>query len=277
MLEIKKKLLKKSEKIIIIIAVIAITAYIVKAADKKLFNKEISDRSVCSIDMVFISAVGGGFCLDKYEASVGSDCSYENPKNQIETSANLNLPNCRPLSIAKKIPWRNISQNQAAMACAKAGKRLPTNKEWLQAALGTPDKELGWNSDDCQVGNNWEIQPGLAGTGKNCVSAAGAYDMIGNVWEWTNGTIYEGAYNSKPLPDEGYITGVDEDSMPSAINSNISDANYYNDYFWQKKTGTRGIARGGYWNNKSDGGQYAVYAVNPPSFSGEGVGFRCAK
>jgi formylglycine-generating enzyme required for sulfatase activity len=63
---------------------------------------------------------------------------------------------------------------------------LPTDKEWLQVALGTPDKETGWDSDDCQVENNWDIQPGLAGTGKNCVSAAGAYDMIGNVWEWTN-------------------------------------------------------------------------------------------
>jgi hypothetical protein len=98
---INKKILKIGERIIIVLVVIIVTAFIVKAADRNFFNNKNSDESVCPSDMVFISAVGGGFCLDKYEASAGSDCSYNNPKNQIETSANLDLPSCRPLSTAK--------------------------------------------------------------------------------------------------------------------------------------------------------------------------------
>jgi hypothetical protein len=274
---LNKKILKISERIVIISVVIIVTAYIVKAADRNFFNDKSASNSGCPAEMIFITAAGGGFCIDKYESSPSSVCPYNNPQNQIETSANLNLSECRPLSIAGAIPWRNISQNQAAAVCAKAGKRLPTGKEWQQAALGTSDKEAGWGIDDCQLDNNWSDQPGQTGSGKNCVSSAGVYDMIGNIWEWTDGTIYEGAYNGKSLPDDGYITSVDEDAMPSAVNSSIPDSNYYNDYFWQKKIGTRGIARGGYWNNKSEGGQYSVYAVNPPSFAGDGVGFRCAK
>ena len=269
------------KEIVVVAAAIILTTVAIKASDSWFGNKSSgADKNgdgPCPIDMVYVNFPGGGFCIDKYEASPADDCPYANPNSQRETRLNLDYKDCQPVSAPGRIPWRFISQNQAALACAKAGKRLPTNKEWLAAALGTPDPVNNWTADDCQVDDNWNQQPGLTGSGANCISAAGAYDMVGNVWEWVEGTVAEGRFNNKSLPESGYILGIDEDGLPSQTTMGTGDPNYYYDYFWLKETEIRGLARGGYWHNGADAGQYALYAVAPPSFSGAGVGFRCVK
>jgi formylglycine-generating enzyme required for sulfatase activity len=264
--------------LLVILSAVIITAIGIKASDSLSGkNKKNGSQNFCPGDMAYVTSVGGGFCLDRYEASAGSACPYTNPEKQSDTRVNLSESTCRPESQSGFVPWRFISQDQAAMACAKAGKRLPTNQEWLQASLGTPDIKANWGEDDCQVDNNWLNQPGLSGSGKNCFSPAGVYDMIGNVWEWVDGVVSNGIFNGNQLPLSGYIDSTDGESMPGKTNPDKANENYNNDYFWVKGSGSRAIARGGYWNNKSEGGQYSVYAVNPPSFAGEGVGFRCAK
>lgn len=230
----------------------------------------------CPADMVFISTDQGGFCLDKYENSAGENCPYAAPVTQDETLKNLENGSCKPVSQADALPWANISLNQAIQACAKAGKRLPNDEEWYNASLGTPDKQSDWNSDDCQVASNWINQPGHTGSGSKCISGMGAYDMVGNVWEWVKAEISDGSYEGKTLPASGYVMEVDIKGLP--VNTSPSpDPNHYNDYLWIKDKGVRGMARGGYWDNKSDAGQFAVYLVSPPNFAGSGVGFRCAK
>ncbi len=241
----------------------------------RLINGEPS--SPCPDDMVFVPSSQGGFCIDKYEASAGPDCPKSNPVNQLDTRLNLASAECKPVSVAEAVPWRFISQTQAAEACAKAGKRLATPKEWYQASLGTPDINESWGEDDCQVNKNWPDQPGKTGSGKNCISSVGAYDMIGNVWEWVDGTIQDGVYDGRELPAAGFVISADSNGIPTETDPNVPNENYYNDYFWIKTKGTRGIARGGYWDNKADAGKYSLYLVSPPSFVGVGVGFRCAK
>jgi formylglycine-generating enzyme required for sulfatase activity len=154
---------------------------------------------------------------------------------------------------------------------------LPTNKEWQQAALGTADPAGKWGVDDCNVADNWPNNPGRAGSAKNCVSAAGVYDMIGNVWEWVEGNVEDGRFGEHELPAGGYIGGVGEDGMPVATSQEAGDENYYFDYFWVKGIGVKAIARGGYWDNRSDAGQYSAYIVLSPSEIGPGIGFRCVK
>lgn len=279
-----KNFLKFAKYFFIILISIVLVTIGINAADKRdNFSESIIGRVIfgeesrpCPDGMVFVASSEGGFCIDKYEASPGGNCPELIPDNQASTRINLADPSCTAVSKAETTPWRFISQTQAAEACAKAGKRLPTNKEWLQASLGTPDLPSGWGSDDCQVGKNWLTQPGKTGQGVNCVSAAGVYDMIGNVWEWVDGTINDGFYEGQELPGQGYVVSANTEGLASET-SNTEDPNYYNDYFWIKNSGVRGMARGGYWDNQAGAGQYAMYLVSPPSFAGTGVGFRCAK
>ncbi|MBU4217254.1 formylglycine-generating enzyme family protein [Candidatus Parcubacteria bacterium] len=276
-INLKKKRLLGLKEIIVTIIAVALTTLGIKASDGYFGNGKDVGTGPCSADMVFITSPTGGFCIDKYEASVGSGCQNSDPANQQDTRINLNYKDCAAVSEVDKQPWRNISQNQAVMACAKAGKRLPTSKEWFQASLGTPDLDSGWQGDDCNVKKNWPDSPGPTGSGKNCVSSSGVYDMIGNVWEWIDGSIIDGKIGDKEMPESGYIAGVDADSFPVKTDRENKDPNYYNDYFWIKKNDVRTIARGGYWDNGEDAGQYAIYAVPDVSYAGPGVGFRCVR
>ena len=231
----------------------------------------------CEMNMIFIPTDTGGFCLDKYEASASSNCDYDRPGGLMDSQANLEKSGCQAESKPGAYPWTHISQNQAVRACAKAGKRLSTSKEWQTGALGTPDKISGWTDADCQVDKNWNIQPGLTGSGEKCVSYAGAFDMIGNVWEWVDGAVTDGVYKGRSLPEAGFVKEInEEDGLPSKTGQQGDDL-YYNDYYWLKDKETRAIARGGYWNNQEEAGQYSLYIVLPPSTVGSGVGFRCAK
>ncbi len=238
-----------------------------------LFGK---DSGPCPIDMVFVPNTSGGFCIDKYEASPNDNCVQQKIKSQLNTRDNLDMEKCAPQSTIGTEPWTFVSQAQAMNACAKAGKYLPSSQEWYEASLGTPDKPDAWDKYDCQVNNNWLKQPGLSGSGKNCVSSFGAYDMIGNVWEWVQGEIVDGQFDGQIMPDAGYINDVSSEGMVVATSQKI-DPNFNEDYFWIKKSGTRSIARGGYWENKNEAGVYAMYLVSPGAFAGAGVGFRCAK
>jgi len=107
---------------IVVLSAIILSTLGIKAADK--FNKNLEDnKSLCPRDMVYIMSSEGDFCIDKYEVSPSKDCPFINPKNQGETRSNLDLKDCRPVSLKDKTPWSFISQNQAMMACARAGKR----------------------------------------------------------------------------------------------------------------------------------------------------------
>jgi formylglycine-generating enzyme required for sulfatase activity len=274
--EKKKRKFGIFQWVIAIAIVVILSTAGIKASDS-LFGAKGQVSSLCPAEMVFVPGSNGGFCLDKYEDSAGENCSFKNPASQDQTRSDLEEKICQPVSRSGAIPWRYISQNQAAVACAKVGKRLPDNSEWLAAALATPDKNSNWGVDDCQVANNWSQQPGPAGSGKNCVSGVGAYDLIGNVWEWVDGTVENGKYQGNDLPDEGYVKGAGSSGLPTGTDFNQADPNYNNDYLWIKKTGSRGIARGGYWANDDQAGAYSLYIVTEPSSVGPGTGFRCAK
>lgn len=274
---IKRKFIKFLERLAIIIIVAVATTIAIKATDKEAAKQAEEQSGFCPNDMVLISSPDGPFCIDKYEASTNSNCTYSDPQNANQSRDNLDFGDCKPVSEKGKTPWRNLTQNQAALACAKAGKRLPTNKEWYLAALGTPDKVQNWTDNDCQVSKNWGKQPGLTGSAYRCVSGAGAHDMIGNVWEWVDGTVKDGLFEGEKLPASGYILSMQGNAMPGETNKNSPEEIFYDDYFWLKDKGVRGMARGGYWDNKSDAGQYSIYAVTEATFAGIGVGFRCVR
>ncbi|MDA3840420.1 MAG: SUMF1/EgtB/PvdO family nonheme iron enzyme [Patescibacteria group bacterium] len=269
----KKSFIGKREIIISVLAVVLATAGI-KASDSLLGGEK--ESSLCPSDMAYIPSSGGGFCIDKYEASAGNGCPNKDTGSQRDSRLNMTNADCKPASAEGAIPWVYISQTQAREACARAGKRLPSNKEWLSASLGTPDKNSLWLTSDCQVAENWKNQPGLTGSGETCVSSFGAFDMIGNVWEWTDETISDGKLNGEILPSQGFVYEANADGIAIEISDSPSD-NYKNDYFWIKNTGVRGVARGGFYSNEEEAGVYSAYLVSQPSYIGIGVGFRCVK
>lgn len=90
-------------------------------------------------------------------------------------------PGIYAVSLAGVKPSTCISWFQAAQACALAGKRLPTNQEWQQAAAGTPAAAGDNGTTDCNTATGL---PSNTGARANCKSAWGAFDMVGNVAEW---------------------------------------------------------------------------------------------
>ncbi len=103
------------------------------------------------------------------------------------------------------LPWRNVTYNQATAACAAAGKRLCTESEWqiacegltprlypygnvyLPAACNGRDNDpncVGVNDDDVVATGTRHGCPAPAQS--QCVSTYGAYDLSGNLREWTS-------------------------------------------------------------------------------------------
>lgn len=230
--------------------------------------------SRCPTGMAFVSAPGGGFCMDAYEASAGSACPRSDPSNPFETQENLDAPDCHPDTRANARPWTNVPLHQAAALCARAGKRLPTNDEWYRAAIGTPDA-FGVDAP-CVLGRRGIERAEGTGSSQACRSSSGAYDMIGNVWEWVDADVRSGVYDGVTLPDPGYVSGVDADGVPTAT-AEAGDSAFGEDYFFVEKEGVRGMFRGGFWSLEEKGGIYTVNATVPGSFTGVAVGFRCVK
>jgi hypothetical protein len=99
------------------------------------------------------------------------------------TDSGQNCANDIYVSLPGVTPSASVTWFQAQEACANAGKRLPTNAEWQVGANGTPDPgEFGDNgTTDC---NSSTLAVAPTGSRSSCVSARGAFDMVGNLAEW---------------------------------------------------------------------------------------------
>jgi hypothetical protein len=154
-------------------------------------------------DMVMVT--GGTlppFWIDVYEAS-----------RPDATAAYGGRTEHRACSVPGTIPWRNVSHAEAEAACVAAGKRLCTEPEWQLACEGMAGNRYPYGptydgfacngkdyDPDCTAPDDNDIvQP--TGTaygcptppGSMCVSDYGAYDMSGNLKEWTGTEVPAGS------------------------------------------------------------------------------------
>jgi hypothetical protein len=169
------------------------------------------------------------YCVDRFEGALenlgdGTPWSpYYNPG-----SASM-----RARSLRGAVPQGYISGTQAAAACANAGKRLCTDDEWRRACRG-PDNLIYPYGNTREVGvcnDHRDVHPAVelfgsvtmldsplinqlhdtvdpTGSRTGCVTAEGAYDMMGNLHEWTAdpaGTFRGGFYVDTVINGNGCL------------------------------------------------------------------------
>lgn len=207
-------------------------------------------------------------CVDMYEASTAEKCPAQNPEQMLASIQNIESRDCVPVSKKDATPWRFVTRDQAMQMCARVGKRLPTNEEWYALSLGMASVETS-----CNVSSKSLVK---TGSQDNCVSPHGAYDLVGNVWEWVSDDVINGSYKSSQIPGSGYVAQVDANGMATVVDNNPQEL-FGKDYFWSRSDGAYGIIRGGYYDSGTDAGVYTVHADTQPTTASIGIGFRCVK
>ena len=119
-----------------------------------------ADQSVkrCPGDMIFVDA-GSGVCIDRFE-----------------------WPNRKGVK-----PFSNVSFYQANDSCFLSGKRLCTTKEWSDACSGPAKSRYPYGTKYepriCVTHDTARLKSGAM---PECRSWYGAFDMSGNLSEWTS-------------------------------------------------------------------------------------------
>ena len=165
-------------------------------------NSLVSEEKTADDGMVAIAA--GAFRLDRYEVTNAAYAQFLNARDNqkekglrwIELGSKYALIEKRQGRFVPKEgfadhPVVEVSWYGARAYCQWAGKRLPSEKEWVQACGGPDELRFPWG-EIYQSGrsNTFGDKDGYlrtapVGSFPEGASVDGLMDMAGNVWEWT--------------------------------------------------------------------------------------------
>jgi formylglycine-generating enzyme required for sulfatase activity len=215
-------------------------------------------------------------CVDRWEAHLV----------QVDAHASVHPGNRRPKSgvnfAARSAPGMHpqgyINRSEAASACAHAGKRLCTAREWLDACRGPRDTLYPYGNEridgrcnthkphvpvkvfgrhtalttDHYNSPRLHEEPGflaLTGIHEGCVNDYGLYDMVGNLHEWVSDNVSDALTKRIPLAYGKHLMG------PRGS----------------------GVFMGGYFSSRGEHGRGCRYTTtnHAPGYHDYSIGFRC--
>jgi formylglycine-generating enzyme required for sulfatase activity len=159
------------------------------------------------------------FWIDQYEVT---NEQFERLEGEAEAESSWLGPNQ---------PRTDITWFEAYEFCQQRGAQLPTEAQWEYAARG-PDSLIypwgnKWAPENAVSGYDSNNEPADVSSRLSGASWVGAYDLSGNVWEWTN-TIHDGEQYPYPYdPDDGREAYSEDTSIKRVMRGGSFD---YNDY-----------------------------------------------
>ncbi|NCO39364.1 MAG: hypothetical protein COY42_24775 [Armatimonadetes bacterium CG_4_10_14_0_8_um_filter_66_14] len=222
-------------------------------SEGKALDEDAAERPVHTVSLPAV-------LIDKTEVTAAQYAQFLNEVKRTKDDAGnpfLGLPQHLPVELVggqwrptagkEQFPMVDVTWYGASGYATWAGKRLPSEAEWEQAARGTDGRKYPWGADmDYAKLRFGQDSIGPVGGLPAGASPYGCLDMAGNAWEWTSSVF-------KPYP---YVA-TDGREDPNSTE--------------------RRVARGGSWTGEPHIAT-TTYRFRPePTFAHAYLGFRCAK
>jgi formylglycine-generating enzyme required for sulfatase activity len=149
------------------------------------FSVEVDDKGVRGV-------ATAAFAIDATEVSVSSYAECVDAKRC--TPPRRDSDRCHPLSADSRYPVNCIDLSQARAFCAWTGKRLPTEDEWIAAAVaGRPEPAGHVRRSSASGFRKRNKLASVEDNARDDRASSGVFGMRGNVVEWTTTPFEPGA------------------------------------------------------------------------------------